>query len=88
METIKSLGVEENSSKLAISSCFTWTGSQSSMMNLSENQEGKHGNEIPLPPGFMLHVGKMQTCQILLLQGFSMYMSMFSIKMAEVLCRD
>lgn len=23
-------------------------------MNLSENREGKHGNENPLPPGFML----------------------------------
>lgn len=42
METIKSLGVEENSSKLAISSCFTWTGSQSSMMNLEEKQTNKN----------------------------------------------
>lgn len=39
METRKSLGVEENSSKLAMSSCFTWMGSQSSMMNLRENEK-------------------------------------------------
>lgn len=55
METMKSLGVEENSSKLAMSSCFTWTGSQSSMMNLREEQEGKQRNENSLSRGFMLH---------------------------------
>lgn len=42
METMKSLGVEENSSKFAMSSCFTWTGSQSSMTNLRE--PGRHTN--------------------------------------------
>lgn len=87
METRKSLGVEENSSKLAISNCFTWTGSQSSMMNLRENQE--HKNK---PIRILIHdisyMEKIGTYQILLLQGLSMYMSMFSIKMAEVLCRD
>lgn len=39
IETRKSLGVEEKSSKLAMSNCFTWMGSQSSMMNLSENEK-------------------------------------------------
>lgn len=34
------------------------------------------------------HGEKTGTYQILLLQGLSMYMSMFSIRMAEVLCRD
>lgn len=41
METRKSLGVEEKSSKLAMSNCFTWTGSQSSMMNLEEERESR-----------------------------------------------
>lgn len=34
METRKSFGVDENSSKFAMSSCFTWIGSQSSITNL------------------------------------------------------
>lgn len=38
METRKSLGVEEKSSKFAMSSCLTWMGSQSSMTNLENNQ--------------------------------------------------
>ena len=39
METRKSLGVEEKSSKLAMSNCFTWMGSHSSMMNLKKKEE-------------------------------------------------
>lgn len=35
MDTRKSLGVDEKSSKLAMTNCFTWMGSQSSIMNLS-----------------------------------------------------
>lgn len=44
METRKSLGVEEKSSKLAMSNCFTWMGSQSSMMNLGENEKQSFKN--------------------------------------------
>lgn len=87
METRKSLGVEEKSSKLAISNCFTWTGSQSSMMNLRENREEKN-KPIRILIQNISYVERIWTYQILLLQGLSMYMSMFSIKMAEVLCRD
>lgn len=38
MDTKKSLGVDEKSSKLAMSSCLTWMGSQSSMTNLSRER--------------------------------------------------
>lgn len=41
METRKSLGVEEKSSKLAMSNCFTWMGSHSSMMNLKKKKKGE-----------------------------------------------
>lgn len=95
MKTRKSFGVEENSSKLAMSSCFTWMGSQSSMMNLGENR--KNGLKITgLKVDMKINILSMKlwikswrckhtTYHILLLQGFSMYMSMFSHKMAEVL---
>lgn len=39
METKKSLGVDENSSKLAMSSCLTWIGSQSSITNLDRQKQ-------------------------------------------------
>lgn len=45
METRKSLGVEEKSSKLAMSNCFTWMGSQSSITNL-EREKGKRKIEV------------------------------------------
>lgn len=94
METRKSLGVEEKSSKLAMSSCFTWMGSQSSMMNLRDNQKQsfKHWLQETKARILSLYLRvDSETCvqtayQILLLQGFSMYKSMFSISMAEVLC--
>lgn len=38
METRKSLGVEEKSSKLAMSNCFNWMGSQSSIINLKKTR--------------------------------------------------
>lgn len=39
MDTRKSLGVEENNSWFAMSSCFTWIGSQSSITNLGDKKE-------------------------------------------------
>ncbi len=96
IETRKSLGVEEKSSKLAMSNCFTWMGSQSSMMNLSEDEKQSFKKWLQAEMkrhfvNFHLWIEKSRRCmhttyQILLLQGFSMYKSIFSINMAEVLC--
>lgn len=85
METKKSLGVEEKSSKLAMSSCLTWMGSQSSITNLegtraSERKSVQWVKACPCPC--------QCTHQILLLQGFSMYRSMFSMRIAEVLWKQ
>lgn len=44
METKKSLGVDEKSSKLAMSSCLTWMGSQSSMTNLESGGGGENAD--------------------------------------------
>lgn len=93
MDMINSLGVEEKSSKLAMSNCFTWMGSQSSMMNLTEIENNNHCVKLEMKRNFtrVVFVKENWMCvcstyQILLLHGFSMYMSLFSINMAEVLC--
>ena len=79
-----SLGVEEKSSKFAMSSCFTWMGSQSSMMNLSEREHEANNDK---SDGKINNIRcKNSTYQILLLQGFNMYKSMFSFNIDEVLC--
>jgi len=47
MDTRKSFGVDENSSKFAMSSCFTWIGSQSSITNLHwEIERGNKGENL------------------------------------------
>lgn len=90
MDTRKSLGVDEKSSKLAMTNCFTWMGSQSSIMNLSIRERVEKNRKLGLR-GEKKRIDSFvdrrdATYQILLLQGFSMYKSIFSFNMAEVLC--
>lgn len=48
MDTRKSLGVEENNSWFAMSSCFTWIGSQSSITNLEDKKEIINRSTLPV----------------------------------------